>query len=61
MKIDHDNKTIAIKPFELVVALNYVEHCIEEPARKTWKLVPELSITRRPAKAPNEAVERLEG
>jgi len=48
MRIDKQAKTIAIKPYELVVAVNYVEHCVEETDRKTWKLVPELTVEKRP-------------
>ena len=47
MRIDKQAKTIAIKPYELVVAVNYVEHCVEETDRKTWKLIPELTVEKR--------------
>ena len=48
MRIDKQSKTIAIKPYELVVAVNYIEHVVEEADRKTWKLVPELTVEKRP-------------
>ena len=58
MKIDKNNKTIHFGTFELIAAVNYVERCVTKGERTTWKLVPEVTITRRPAKATEKAVER---
>ena len=51
MKIDKTNKTIHFGTFELVCAVNYIEHNVTKGERTTWKLVPEVTITRRPVKA----------
>lgn len=48
MKINHNKKTIECSEFELVAAVNYIEHVVEQKDRKTWKLVPEVKITKVP-------------
>lgn len=58
MKIDHDTKTIHYGTFELVAAINYVEKVVTTKDRKTWKLVPEVTVTRKPAKATETAQNR---
>ena len=47
MKIDHDTKTIHYGTFELVAAINYVEKVVTTKDRKTWKLVPEVTVKKR--------------
>ena len=48
MVIDKDNKTIAVGTFELVVAINYIERCVEKADRTEWKLVPEVTVEKVP-------------
>lgn len=47
MKINHDTKTVTFGTFELVAAINYVEKCVTKADRKTWKLVPEVTVQKR--------------
>lgn len=47
MKINHAKKTIQCSEFELVAAVNYIEHVVEQKDRKTWKLVPEVKVTKK--------------
>ena len=61
MKIDKDNKTISVGTFELVVAINYIERCVEKADRTEWKLVPEVTVRRMPAKAAEVPVNRRKG
>ena len=58
MVINKDSKTISYGTFELVCAVNYIEHNVTKGERTTWKLVPEVTITRRPAKATETAQNR---
>lgn len=58
MVIDKDNKTISVGTFELVVAINYIERCVEKADRTEWKLVPEVTVRRMPVKAPKVAQNR---
>lgn len=51
MKINKDNKTIAIGTFEVVAAINYIERCVEKADRTEWKLVPEVTVRRKPVEA----------
>lgn len=48
MTIDKTNKTIHFGQFELAAAINYIEHVVEAKDRKTWKLVPEVTIKKKP-------------
>ena len=50
MTINHNKKTIQYSEFELVAAVNYIEHVVEQKDRKTWKLVPEVKVTKVPLK-----------
>ena len=61
MKINKTNKTITVGTFELVVAMNYIERCVEKADRTEWKLVPEVTVTRRPVEAPKVAQNRRNG
>lgn len=47
MKIDKDTKTIHYGTFELVAAINYVEKVVTTKDRKTWKLVPEVTVQKK--------------
>ena len=58
MTICKETKTIHYGTFELVCAINYIERCVESKDRKTWKLVPEVTVTRKPAKATETAQNR---
>lgn len=58
MKINHDTKTVTFGTFELVAAINYVERCVTKGERKTWKLVPEVTVTRKPVEATETAQNR---
>ena len=51
MTINHNKKTIQYSEFELVAAVNYIEHVVEQKDRKTWKLVPEVKVTKKPLKS----------
>ena len=55
MTICKDTKTIHYGTFELVAAINYVEKVVTTKDRKSWKLVPEVTVTRKPAKATETA------
>lgn len=48
MKINHKKKTITFGTFELVAAINYIERCVTKGEQKTWKLVPEVRIEKKP-------------
>lgn len=61
MVIDKNNKTIAVGTFEVVAAINYIERCVEKADRTEWKLVPEVTVRRMPAKAPEIAQNRRKG
>ena len=58
MVINKEKKTVTFGTFELVAAINYVERCVTKGERKTWKLVPEVTVTRKPAKATETAKNR---
>ena len=47
MKINHEHKTVTFGTFELVAAINYVERCVTKGERTTWRLVPELTVTKK--------------
>lgn len=51
MTINHNKKTIQYSEFELVAAVNYIEHVVEQKDRKTWKLVPEITIKNKARRA----------
>ena len=59
MVIDKDNKTISVGTFELVVAINYIERCVEKADRTEWKLAPEVTVRRMPVKAQKTACNRF--
>ena len=61
MKINHSTKTVTFGTFELVAAVNYVERCVTKGERKTWKLVPEVTVTRKPDKATEMTQNRRKG
>lgn len=61
MKIDKDNKTISVGTFELVVAINYIERCVEKADRTEWKLVPVVTVEKVPVEAPKTAQNEAKG
>lgn len=50
MKINHVEKTIHYGNFELVAAVNYIEHVVEQKDKKLWKLVPMVTTRQVPPK-----------
>lgn len=61
MVIDRQSKTIAVGTFEVVAAINYIERCVEKADRTEWKLVPEVTVRRKPVEAQKTACNRRKG